>query len=67
MNENIEQVIENTKLKRMQAPLKSQVLSDQEIKSERRTDERRVEYYRMLWKAENEIQLERNESYEREF
>lgn len=67
MNENIDQVIENTKLKRMPAPMKAQLLSDQEIKSERWTDERRVEYYRMLWKAENEIQVERNESYEREF
>lgn len=62
VNENIDQLIENTKNKKLPAPLKSEILSDDEIKSERWTDEKRVEFYSNMYKRENNYN--RQDAYE---
>lgn len=67
VNETIENIIENTKLKRLPAPTKKEIMTDEEIKTERWTDERRVEFYKKAYVFENKETVDRYDSYEREF
>ena len=67
VNINIDDIIENTKNKRLPYPSKSELLTADEIKSERWTDDKRVKFYRQAYLMENMESVDRYENYEREF
>ena len=67
VNINIDDIIENTKNKRLPYPSKSELLTADEIKSERWTDDKRVKFYRQAYLMENMETVYRYENYEREF
>lgn len=67
VNINIDEIIENTKNKKLPYPNKNELLSDEEIKSEKRTDDKRVEFYKKAYAYENMESVDRYENYEREF
>ena len=66
VNIRLDDIINNTKEKRLPYPSKTELLTADEIKSERWTDDRRVEFYKKAYKYENMESVDRYENYERE-
>lgn len=67
VNIRLDDIINNTKNKRLPYPSKSELLTADEIKSERWTDDKRVNFYRQAYLMENMESVDRYENYEREF
>ena len=69
MNITIDEIISNTKSKNLPSPLKEEVLSSSQIKSEKRDDERWIAFYKKAFMFENNPinNIDRYENYEREF